>query len=146
MSSQSISGGESIFREQPRNLRQEKRILDSSHQYLQPIESIKDWNLIMSGGIHQLFYHANHQHWEAYRFSDALDRSIRSLTILTIYGDRGSITYRWYRPHIDAVVTERNFDLLNNFISQDLSLSTQLLCVCKASPVENRSLIVSHLT
>ena len=128
-----------FIRHQLANLRQDRRILDSFHQYLQPLEGVKDWNLIKpKRGIYKLFYHAKHQHWEAYRFSDALDRSIRASTILTIYGTRGSFTYRWCRPHIDAVVTEKNFDLLTNFLGQDLLLNTRLLCY--------RSSTISRLT
>jgi hypothetical protein len=121
------------------NLRQNRKILNSSqNQYLQPLESVKDWDLIIAGGIYQLFYHTNHQHWEAYRFSDALNRSTRASTILTIYSASRSFTYRWCRPNIDAVVTERNFDLLNNFLAQDIPLNTKLLCY--------RSLTASRLT
>jgi hypothetical protein len=60
-------------RHQLASLSQRSGILDSSqNQYLQPLEGVKDWDAIISGGIYQLFYHTNHQHWEAYRFSEAL--------------------------------------------------------------------------
>lgn len=63
-------------RHQLANLKQDRRILDSAqNQYLQPLESVKDWDSIIAGGIYQLFYHASHQHWEAYRFT-FIDRSL----------------------------------------------------------------------
>jgi hypothetical protein len=106
-----------IARHQLANPKQHRR------QYLQAIESAKDWNSIApSGGIYQLYYHSKHQHWEAYQFAKPVDRRVTASTILTIYETRGSHTYQWLRPHIDAIVTERNFDLLNNFLSQDIPL------------------------
>ena len=115
-------------RHQLANLKQHIRI--SAHtqsQYLQTIETAKDWDLIIpNGGIYQLYYHARYQYWEAYQFAKPINRRVTASTILTIYKSKESYTYHWCCPHIDAVVTERNFDLLNNFLSQDLPLSTQL--------------------
>jgi hypothetical protein len=106
------------------NLRQYSGIVSiTKPQFLQPIKGIKDWaSIATNGGIDQLYYHANHQHWEAYRFIESIDRSIRTEIILTIYGDRRSFSYRWCRPNIDAIVEERNFDLLTNFLNQDVPI------------------------
>ena len=104
-----------IARHQLPNLKQ--------HQYLRPIENAKAWSSIAhSGGIYQLYYHLKHQHWEAYQFAKPVDRRVKASTILTIYEARGSHTYLWFRSDIDAIVTERNFDLLNNFLIQDIPL------------------------
>jgi hypothetical protein len=90
-------------------------------QYLQPIGNAKTWNSIAhSGGIYQLYYHSKHQHWEAYQFANSVGRLVRASTILTIYEARGSHTYQWFCPDIDAIATERNFNLLNIFLSQDI--------------------------
>lgn len=106
-----------ISKHQPTNLKQHQ------NKYLQPIENAENWNSIApNGGIYQLYYYHKHQHWEAYQFARPIDARVRASTILTIYEARESYTYQWLRPDIDAIVTERNFDLLSIFLNQDIPL------------------------
>lgn len=58
---------------------------------------------------------------KAYPSIESLDRSIKSVVIITIYGGWKNPSYRWYRPNIDAIIEEGNIDLLNQLFSQDVA-------------------------
>ena len=90
-------------------------------QYLYPILKNIEYALpLLFDRIYQIDYDIPIKHWTAYPFSESLDRSIKPVVIVTIYGGYGTNSYRWLRPHIDAVVQERNFDLIYQFFKQDI--------------------------
>jgi hypothetical protein len=90
-------------------------------QYLYPIVKDIEWVVpFLFERIYQIDYDIPIKHWTAYPFSESLDRSIKPVVIVTIYGDYGTNSYRWIRYGIDAIVEERNVDLLNHFFKQDV--------------------------
>ncbi len=70
--------------------------------------------------IYQIDYDIPVRHFTAYPFSESLDRSIKPVVIVTIYGGYGTNSYRWLRPNIDAIVEERNIGLIYQFFEQDI--------------------------
>jgi len=90
-------------------------------QYLYPILKDIEWSVpFLFDRIYQIDYDIPIKHWTAYPFSESLDRSIKPVVIVTIYGGYGTNSYQWFRPHIDAVIQERNFDLIYQFFKQDI--------------------------
>jgi hypothetical protein len=90
-------------------------------QYLYPIVKDIEWVVpFLFERIYQIDYDILIKHWTAYPFSESLDRSIKPVVIVTIYGGYGTNSYRWIRYGIDAIVEERNVDLLNHFFKQDI--------------------------
>jgi hypothetical protein len=70
--------------------------------------------------IYKIDYDITIKHWEMYPLTESLNRSIKPVIIITIYGGWETSNYRWYRPNIDAIIAEGNFGLLNQFLSQDV--------------------------
>jgi hypothetical protein len=90
-------------------------------QYLYPIVKNIEWVVpFLFERIYQIDYDIPIKHWTAYPFTESLDRSIKPVVIVTIYGGYGTNSYRWIRYGIDAIVEERNIDLLNHFFKQDV--------------------------
>jgi hypothetical protein len=70
--------------------------------------------------VYRIDYDISYRHWSSYAFIESLDRQVKPVVIVTIYGGYGTNSYQWLRPHIDAIVEERNFDLINHFFKQDI--------------------------
>ena len=89
--------------------------------YLYPINKNIEWSVpFLFDRIYQIDYDIPLKHWTAYPFSESLDRSIKPVVIVTIYGGWENPSYRWLRFGIDAIVEERNFELLHHFFEQDV--------------------------
>jgi hypothetical protein len=90
-------------------------------QYLLPIINEINWTLpLMFERIYKIDYDITIKYREAYPFSESLDRSIKPVAIVTIYGGYGTNSYRWCRPNIDAIIEERNFTLIDHFFKKDI--------------------------
>ncbi|AFY93149.1 hypothetical protein [Chamaesiphon minutus] len=90
-------------------------------QYLYPILKDIEWSVpFLFERIYRIDYDITTKHWAAYPFSESLDRSIKPVVIVTIYGGWENPSYRWLRYGIDAIVEERNFDLMHHFFKQDI--------------------------
>jgi hypothetical protein len=90
-------------------------------QYLYPIDKNIEWSVpFLFDRIYQIDYDITIKHWTAYPFSESLDRSIKPVVIVTIYGGWEKMSYRWLCYGIDAIVEERNFKLLHQFFEQDI--------------------------
>jgi hypothetical protein len=88
---------------------------------LYPILKDIEWSVpFLFDRIYQIDYDIPVKHFTAYPFSESLDRSIKPVVIVTIYGGYGTNSYRWLRPNIDAIVEERNFKLIYQFFEQDI--------------------------
>jgi hypothetical protein len=93
----------------------------STPKYLSPVMDNIEWDtFLLFERVYRIDYDITIRHWTAYPFIESLDRSIKPVIILTIYGGYGTNNYQWLRPHIDAIVEERNFNLLNHFFEQDI--------------------------
>jgi hypothetical protein len=88
---------------------------------LYPILKDIEWSVpFLFDRIYQIDYDIPSRSLTGYPFSESLDRSIKPVVIVTIYGGYGTNSYRWLRYGIDAVVEERNFKLLHHFFEQDI--------------------------
>jgi hypothetical protein len=96
-------------------------IFKTKPQHLYPILKNIEWSVpFLFERIYRIDYDITIKHWTAYPFSESLDRSIKPVVIVTIYGGWKNPSYRWLRYGIDAVVEERNFDLIHHFFKQDI--------------------------
>ena len=90
-------------------------------QYLYPILTNIEWSVpFLFDRIYQIDYDISTRQWTAYPFSESLDRSIKPVVIVTIYGGYGTNSYRWLRFGIDAIVEERNVRLMRHLFEQDI--------------------------
>lgn len=90
-------------------------------QYLCPILKEIEWSIpFLFDRIYQVDYDLNIGQLTSYPFSESLDRSIKPVVIVTIYGGWENPSYRWVRYGIDAIVEERNFKLLYHLFEQDI--------------------------
>jgi hypothetical protein len=90
-------------------------------QYLYPILKEIEWSVpFLFERIYKIDYDIALRQWTAYPFSESVDRAIKPVVIVTIYGGWENPSYRWLRPNIDAIVEENNFDLMNRFFKQDI--------------------------
>ena len=90
-------------------------------QYLYPILKNIEWSVpFLFDRIYQIDYDISTRQWTAYPFSESLDRSIKPVVIVTIYGGYGTNSYRWLRFGIDAIVEERNVRLMRHLFEQDI--------------------------
>ena len=90
-------------------------------QYLYPILKNIEWSVpFLFDHIYQIDYDISTRQWTAYPFSESLDRSIKPVVIVTIYGGYGTNSYRWLRFGIDAIVEERNVRLMRHLFEQDV--------------------------
>ena len=90
-------------------------------QYLYTIDKNIEWSVpFLFDRIYQIDYDISTRQWTAYPFSESLDRSIKPVVIVTIYGGYGTNSYRWLRFGIDAIVEERNVRLMRHLFEQDV--------------------------
>jgi hypothetical protein len=93
----------------------------SKPQYLSPVLDDIEWDtFLLFERVYRFDYDITFRHWSSYTFIESLDRAIKPVVIVTIYGGYGTNSYKWLRPDIDAIVAERNFDLLHHFFKQDI--------------------------
>ena len=89
--------------------------------YLYPILKNIEWSVpFLFDRIYQIDYDISTRQLTSYPFSESLDRSIKPVVIVTIYGSWENPSYRWLRYGIDAIVEERNFKLLYHLFEQDV--------------------------
>ena len=89
--------------------------------YLYPIDKNIEWSVpFLFDRIYQIDYDISTRQWTTYPFSESLDRSIKPVVIVTIYGGYGTNSYRWLRFGIDAIVEERNVRLMRHLFEQDV--------------------------
>jgi hypothetical protein len=90
-------------------------------RHLYPIVKDIKWAIpFLYERVYKIDYDIPVKHWTAYPFTESLDRAIKPVVIVTIYGGYSTNIYRWTRYGIDAIVEERNVDLLNHFFKQDV--------------------------
>jgi hypothetical protein len=90
-------------------------------QYLLPVPKAKGWELpLVFERIYKIDYDITIRNLEVYPSLESLNRSIKPVVIITIYGGWENPSYRWYRPNIDAIIAEGNFKLLYHLVSQDV--------------------------
>jgi hypothetical protein len=93
----------------------------SKPQYLSPVMNDIEWDtFLLFERVYRIDYDLNIKHWTAYPFTESLDRQVKPVVIVTIYRGYGINSYQWLRPHIDAIVEEQNFNLLQHFFKQDV--------------------------
>jgi hypothetical protein len=90
-------------------------------QYLLPVPKAQSWDLpLVFKRIYKIDYDITIKHLETYPLLESLDRSIKAVVIITIYGGWENPSYRWYRPNIDAIIAEGNLTLLHQLFIQDV--------------------------
>jgi hypothetical protein len=90
-------------------------------QHLLPLPTAKKWEApIVYQRIYKIDYDISTRHLESYFLTNADDRSIKPVIIIAIYGGWGNQTYRWYRPNVDAIIEEGNFELMRNLLIEDV--------------------------
>jgi hypothetical protein len=96
-------------------------IFRSKPQYLLLVPKTKAWEAtLIFQRIYKIDYDINLKNLEAYFLLESIDRSIKPVTIVTLYGGWENPSYRWYRPNIDAIIEEGNFALLHSLLVQDV--------------------------
>jgi hypothetical protein len=104
-------------------------IFRAKPQYLLAIPKTKAWETtLIFQRIYKIDYDINLKNLEAYFLLESIvgkaspteNRSIKPVTIVTLYGGWENPSYRWYRPNIDAIIEEGNFALLHNLLVQDV--------------------------
>jgi hypothetical protein len=96
-------------------------IFRAKPQYLLAIPKTKAWETtLIFQRIYKIDYDINLKNLAAYFLLESIDRSIKPVTIVTLYGGWENPSYRWYRPNIDAIIEEGNFALLHNLLVQDV--------------------------
>ena len=97
-------------------------IFKTKPQYLLAIPKAEEWEAtLVFKRIYKIDYDINIRNLKSYSLTESLDRSIKPVTIITLYGGWENPSYRWYRPNIDAIIEEGNFPLLNNLFRQDVA-------------------------
>ena len=75
---------------------------------------------LSSEHIYKIEYDVNSMNLKAYPLAESFDHSIKPVIIIALHDGGKTNSYRWYRPNIDAVIEEGNFDLLKRFLIQDV--------------------------
>jgi hypothetical protein len=97
-------------------------IFKTKPQYLLAIPKAEEWEAtLVFKRIYKIDYDITIKHLKAYPLTESVDRSIKPVVIITMYGGWENPSYRWYRPNIDAIIEEGNFPLLNQLFSQDVA-------------------------
>jgi hypothetical protein len=90
-------------------------------QYLLAVPKKKEWEAILVfKRIYKIDYDITIKQMKAYPLVESLDRRVKPVTIVTLYGCWENPSYRWYRPNIDAIIAEGNFTLLHQLFIQDV--------------------------
>ena len=70
--------------------------------------------------IYKIEYDKTIEHLAAFPVLESLNRSIKPVMIVAIFNGCETTSYRWSRPHLDAIVAERNFTLIKHLLKLDL--------------------------
>jgi hypothetical protein len=91
-------------------------------QYLLAVPKAKNWDLpLVFKRVYKIDYDIIIKQMKTYPLIESLDRSIKPVTIVTLYGCWENPSYRWYRPNIDAIIEEGNIALLHQLFIQDVA-------------------------
>ena len=91
------------------------------HQYLRLILKENEWALpFLFERIYKIEYDKTIKHWAAFPLLESLNRSTKAVVIVAIFDGYNTTSYRWCRPHLDAIVAEQNFTLLRHLLDRDL--------------------------
>jgi hypothetical protein len=91
-------------------------------EYLLEVPKQEVWETtLIFKRIYKIDYDIEIKHTQGYFLLDSLDRSIKPVIIITLYGAWENPNYRWFRPHIDAIIEEGNYKLLFDLFHQDVS-------------------------
>jgi hypothetical protein len=91
-------------------------------QYLLAIPKKEEWQTsLIFKRIYKIDYDITIKQMQAYPLVETVDRSIKPVTIVTLYGGWENPSYRWYRPNIDAIIEEGNIALLHQLFIQDVA-------------------------
>jgi hypothetical protein len=91
-------------------------------QYLLAVPKKEEWQTsLIFKRIYKIDYDITIKQMQAYPLLESVDRSIKPVTIITLYGGWENPSYRWYRPNIDAIIEEGNMTLLHQLFIQDVA-------------------------
>jgi hypothetical protein len=102
MNSQSISGEESIFREQPPNLRQHSGVVNDSQR------------------IFQIDYAPYLNRWFSRRTANPNAETDQKLVLVNVYDPQNMITYEWCRPDLQAIIAGENLLIIRKLLKEDI--------------------------
>jgi hypothetical protein len=102
MSSQSVSGEESIFREQPPNLKQHSGVVNDSQR------------------IFQIDYAPYLNRWFSRRTATPNSGTDQKLILVNVYDPQNMITYEWCRPNLQAIVAGENLLMIGKLLKEDI--------------------------
>jgi|GEM_PF-5739091 len=71
--------------------------------------------------IYKIDYDITIKHMQTYFLVESLDRRVKPVIIITLYGAWENPSYRWFRPNIDAIIAEGNIALLHQLFIQDVA-------------------------
>ena len=90
------------------------------HQYLRLILKENEWAVpFLFERIYKIEYDKTIEHLAAFPILESLNRSIKAVVIVAIFDGCNTTSYRWCRPHLDAIVAEQNFMLLRHLLKLD---------------------------
>jgi hypothetical protein len=97
-------------------------IFKTKPQYLLAVPKTEEWEaMLVLKRIYKIDYDITIKQMKAYPLLESLDRSVKPVIIITLYGGWENPSYRWYRPNIDAIIEEGNLTLLHQLFSQDVA-------------------------
>jgi hypothetical protein len=91
-------------------------------QYLLAVPKKEEWQTsLIFKRIYKIDYDITIKQMQAYPLVESVDRRVKPVTIVTLYGCWENPSYRWYRPNIDAIIEEGNIALLHQLFIQDVA-------------------------
>jgi hypothetical protein len=91
-------------------------------QYLLAVPKKEEWQTsLIFKRIYKIDYDITIKQMQAYPLLESVDRRVKPVTIITLYGGWENPSYRWYRPNIDAIIEEGNIGLLHQLFIQDVA-------------------------
>jgi hypothetical protein len=91
-------------------------------QYLLAVPKKEEWQTsLIFKRIYKIDYDITIKHMQTYPLIESVDRRVKPVTIVTLYGGWENPSYRWYRPNIDAIIAEGNIALLHQLFIQDVA-------------------------
>jgi hypothetical protein len=102
MSSQSITCENSIFREQPPNLKQHSGVVNDSQR------------------IFQIDYAPYLNRWFSRRTANPNAETDQKLILVNVYDSQNMITYEWCRPDLQAIIAGENLLTIGRLLKEDI--------------------------
>jgi hypothetical protein len=102
MSLQSIPCKESIFKEQPPNLRQHNGVISDSQ------------------GVCEIDYAPYLDKWFIRRTPSRKEGIEPKLILVNVYAPQSKSTYEWCRPDLETIVREENLSMLDRLLREDV--------------------------